>query len=43
MWGVADLDEPYIACMEDVLAVYEKPLSEQAPVVCVEEKPVALH
>jgi transposase len=43
MWCVADLDEPYIACMEDVLAVYEKPLSEQAPVVCVDEKPVALH
>ena len=29
--------------MEDVLAVYEKPLSAQEPVVCVDEKPVALH
>ena len=25
MWCVAELDEPYIARMEDVLAVYEKP------------------
>ena len=29
--------------MEDVLAVYEKPLSEKEPVVCVDEKPVVLH
>ncbi len=29
--------------MEDVLAVYEKPLSEEEPVVCLDEKPVVLH
>jgi transposase len=29
--------------MEDVLAVYEKPLSEKEPVVCMDEKPVVLH
>ena len=29
--------------MEDVLALYEKPLSEKEPVVCVDEKPVVLH
>ena len=29
--------------MEDVLAVYEKPLSEREPVVCMDEKPVVLH
>ncbi len=29
--------------MEDVLAVYEKPLSEEEPVVCMDEKPVVLH
>ena len=29
--------------MEDVLSLYEKPLSEQEPVVCVDEKPVVLH
>ncbi len=43
MWCVADLNEEYIARMEDVLALYEKPLSEKEPVVCVDEKPVALH
>jgi len=26
--------------MEDVLAVYEKPLSVREPVVCIDEKPV---
>jgi len=29
--------------MEDVLAVYEKPLLDKEPVVCVDEKPVVLH
>src|SRR5882757_5002945 len=29
--------------MEDVLALYERPLSEREPVVCVDEKPVVLH
>jgi transposase len=43
MWCVAQLDEEYVARMEEVLAVYEKPLSEQEPVVCVDEKPVVLH
>ena len=43
MWCVAELDEEYIRRMEDVLALYEKPISEQEPVVCVDEKPVVLH
>lgn len=42
MCRVAQLDEEYIARMEEVLAVYEKPLSEQEPVVCMDEKPVVL-
>jgi hypothetical protein len=29
--------------MKDVLALYEKPLSEKEPVVCMDEKPVVLH
>jgi hypothetical protein len=29
--------------MENVLALYEKPLLESEPVVCVDEKPVVLH
>src|SRR5208283_2757793 len=43
MWCVADLDDGYVARMEDVLALYEKPLSAREPVVCVDEKPVVLH
>jgi transposase len=43
MWCVAELDEAYIRRMEDLLAVYEKPLSEREPVVCIDEKPVVLH
>jgi hypothetical protein len=43
MWCVAELNEQYIARMEDVLAVYERPLSAREPVVCIDEKPVVLH
>jgi DDE superfamily endonuclease len=43
MWCVADLDEDYIAKMEDVLEVYERPYDPQEPVVCLDEKPVTLH
>jgi transposase len=43
MWCVAELDEEYIRPMEEILAVYEKPLSERDPVVCIDEKPVVLH
>ena len=43
MWCVAELDKEYIRRMEDILGVYEKPLSEREPVVCVDEKPVVLH
>jgi len=37
---VGKLDEEYIAKMEDVLKIYERPLSKSEPVVCVDEKPV---
>ena len=43
MWCIAEMDEQYIARMEDILATYEKPLSSAEPVVCVDEKPVTLH
>jgi len=43
MWCVAELDADYIARMEDVLALYEKPYNAQEPVVCLDEKPVSLH
>ncbi len=32
MWCVAELDQAYIAKMENTLAVYEKPLSAAEPV-----------
>ena len=43
MWVVADLDDDYIAHMEDVLETYEQPYDAQEPVVCLDEKPVTLH
>jgi len=43
MWCIAALDDEYIERMEDVLEVYERPLSTQEPVVCLDEKPVTLH
>ena len=43
MWCVGGLDEEYIFKMEDVLKIYEKPLSEREPLVCVDERPVVLH
>jgi hypothetical protein len=43
MWCVAELDDEYIAKMEDVLETYEKPYDPQEPVVCLDEKPVTLH
>lgn len=43
MWCVADLDDHYIARMEDVLALYERPYSALEPVLCLDEKPVSLH
>ena len=43
MWCVAELDDAYVAKMEDVLETYEKPYDPQEPVVCLDEKPVTLH
>jgi DDE superfamily endonuclease len=43
MWCIPELDDAYIARMEDVLAIYERPLDASEPVVCLDEKPVSLH
>ena len=43
MWCVAELDEEYIAKMEDALGTYEQPYNPNEPVVCLDEKPVTLH
>ena len=33
----------FVACMEDVLAVYERPHDPRFPVVCFDERPCVLH
>ncbi len=43
MWCVAELDNEYIAKMEDVLKLYEKAHNSAYPVVCLDEKPLSLH
>jgi len=43
MWCVAELDEEYVAKMEDVLEAYERPYNPAEPVVCLDEKPITLH
>ena len=43
MWVVAELDDDYIAKMEEVLEVYERPYDPQQPVICFDEKSVTLH
>ena len=43
MWCVPVLDKSYIANMEDVLEVYERPSDAAQPVMCLDEKPVTLH
>lgn len=43
MWCVPDLTDEYLKKMEDVLEVYEKHYNPAEPVVCIDEKSVALH
>ena len=43
MWCLATLDAEYLARMEDILALYERPYDPTQPVVCLDEKPVSLH
>ena len=43
MWCLATRDAEYVARMEDILALYERPLDPAEPVVCLDEKPVFLH
>jgi transposase len=43
MWVVAELDDDYVAKMEDVLEIYERPYDPQQPVICFDEKSVTLH
>ena len=42
MWCIPTLNGEYIQRMEDVLKVYERKYNPERPVVCIDEKPVAL-
>jgi transposase len=43
MWCVPELNEEYIAKMEDVLKTYERRYNPRNPVVCLDEKPITFH
>lgn len=43
MWCLPHIDATYLARMDDVLELYERPYDPQQPVVCLDEKPVSLH
>lgn len=42
MWCIGKMDAEYVGRMEDILDVYERQYDAKKPVVCVDEKPVAL-
>lgn len=43
MWCIpAKQNAAFVANMEDVLSVYERPYNEEYPVVCMDEKPYQL-
>lgn len=42
MWCVPDLTDEYISRMEDILNLYELDYNGKEPVICLDEKPVAL-
>lgn len=41
-WCIASVTPRFVACLEDVLDVYEEPYDPLRPVVCVDEYPLAL-
>ena len=43
MWCVPVLDREYVERMENILTLYEAPLDEKNPVVCLDERPIVLH
>ena len=42
MWCIPELTDEYIRYMESVLKVYERAYNPSLPVICLDEKPVAL-
>lgn len=43
MWCIGEINDEYIAKMEDVLAIYEKRYDPKEPVVCLDERSLTLH
>ena len=37
MWCIPEVTQEYVERMEDVLNLYEKPLKEKEPVVCLDD------
>ena len=42
MWCLAELEEPYVERMEDLLALYERPYDPAEPEICRDQKPLSL-
>jgi hypothetical protein len=42
MWCIPELDDEYINRMEDLLDLYERPVTCKEPVICLDERPVQL-
>jgi len=42
-WCLGAVNAAFLARMEDVLAVYERPIDPRFPVVCFDERPCVLH
>ena len=42
-WCIPKKNDPaFIACMEDVLGIYQRPYNPEIPVICMDEKPIQL-
>ena len=42
-WCLGEVNAAFLARMEAVLAVYERPVDPRFPVVCFDERPCILH
>ena len=43
IWCIKEMTPSYLAKVEEVLELYERPLNPREPVICLDEKPVSLH
>ena len=42
MWCIPELDDEFIARMENLLDLYEKPIDSKNPIICLDERPIQL-